>query len=330
MRVAWVPELLHGQRLFSTLSDITSLPPRRALLYIPGTDERKMIKAATELVVDCICLDCEDGVAVNRKDEARNTVAKVLSDLDFGKTNVVARINSVATGLAGQDIDTVLSGSKLPAAVVLPKVERASEVRWLQQQISKLTQQRHGNARPPAIITMCETPLGLLNLREVLEAASDSSADGPRGEACIFGADDYAAAVGATRSSGSAELAYARQAIVAHCRAFGMQPIDIVKIDFTDREGLKAEAMAGAAMGFAGKQVIHPKQVEMVQAAFTPTDARVAEAKELLEAHQQHQRSGRGAFTLHGRMVDMPTVLQAMNVLALAGLPYTASVPGGQ
>ena len=167
--------------------------------------------------------------------------------------------------------------------------------------------------------------MGLLNLRETLEAALHLGLLGHRGsplhlEACILGGDDFAASVGATRTTGSLELLYARQCFLTHCHAYGIQPLDIVQINYRDLELLRHEATEGAQMGFEGKQVIHPGQVPVVQEVFSPSEGAVAGARELVEAFLEHQGTGTGTFVFKGQMIDNPTVLQARNTLARAGV----------
>ena len=155
-----------------------------------------------------------------------------------------------------------------------------------------------------------ETPKGILNLKEI--------ASQPRLEALIFGGEDYAASVGATRTPGAEELLYARSAVVAACAAYGLQAIDMVSVNFQDLEALRREARFGAQLGYTGKQVIHPNQVAPVQEAFTPDEASIQTARRLVEAFEMQQARGAGAFALDGRMIDMPLVRAAQNVLERA------------
>merc|ERR1712226_1568578 len=127
-------------------------------------------------------------------------------------------------------------------------------------------------------------------------------------EAVVFGSDDFAADIGATRTKECAELLAARQQVVLVAKAHRLQAIDCVYIDYKDSEGLQRQATEGARWGFTGKQVIHPGQVDIVQAAFIPSPDRVEWATELLEQHRLQQEEGRGAFTFRGAMIDMPTV----------------------
>lgn len=281
---------------------------RRALLYMPGSDLRKIEKAAT-LGVDSACLDLEDGVAANRKTEAREIVARALQTIDFGNTEKLARINAVGTGLEADDLAAVLAGK--PDGVVVPKVSEATQVRWVSEQIGLVEQARSWHPGAIRLIAMIESARGIVNLREI------ASAD-PRLDALIFGAEDFAADVGATRTREGLEVLYARSAIATHCAAFGLQSIDLLHLDFQNTDGLLAEAKRGAQLGYAGMQIIHPNQIAPVQAAFTPDDAQIAQAARVVDAYRAHLKEGRGAFALDGKMVDMPILKAAERVLERA------------
>lgn len=281
---------------------------RRALLYMPGDDLRK-IKKATTLGVDCVCMDMEDGVAINRKVEARLTISEALRTLDFGSSEKLARINPVGSGLEEQDLQAVLPSH--PDGIVVPKVEHAGQVRWVSQQIA-LAEQAHGWPLPPiSLIVLVETALGIVNLGEI------ASADA-RLQALIFGAEDLAGDIGAERTPQGWEVFYARSAVVTYASAYDLEAIDQVYVDFHDTAGLVQEARQGAQMGFAGKQVIHPNQVLPVQEAFTPSDQAIEQAARLMQAFREHQQNGRGAFAYEGKMVDAPVIKAASKVLARA------------
>ncbi len=137
-------------------------------------------------------------------------------------------------------------------------------------------------------------------------------------EGIIFGAEDFASDIGAIRTQDSNEVLYARSAVVIHAAAFGLQAIDMVFIDFKDRDGLFQEALIGARMGFDGKQIIHPGQVDPVQQAFTPDDAAIGHAKRVIDAFEESQRLGHGAFSLDEKMIDAPIVKSAEKVIVRA------------
>jgi citrate lyase beta subunit len=147
-----------------------------------------------------------------------------------------------------------------------------------------------------------------LNLREIAEADK-------RLEAIIFGAEDYAASIGAKRTKEATEVLYARQAVVTACAANDLQAIDMVFIDFRDKEGLRLEAEQGAGFGFSGKQIIHPNQIAVVQEAFTPSDEEIEYAKRIVESFVASERDGKGAYALDGKMIDMPLLRNAQKVL---------------
>jgi citrate lyase subunit beta-like protein len=280
---------------------------RRALLYMPGDDWKKITKALT-LGVDCICMDMEDGVAVNRKAEARATIAKALQELDFGRSEKLARINAVGSRWEQEDIEAVLP--LCPDGIVIPKVESFDQIEWGSRIIESA---ELGHGWPVNSIRMLagvETAKGILNLKEI--------ASHPRLDAIIFGGEDYAASIGATRTRDAIELLYARQAVINACAAFDLQAIDIVTIDFKNPDTVRVEAEFGAQLGYSGKQVIHPAQVEPVQTAFTPGDEAILSAKRIVETFEASQKVGRGAYALDGKMIDMPLVKNAQKVLERA------------
>ncbi|XP_048348303.1 citramalyl-CoA lyase, mitochondrial isoform X5 [Sphaerodactylus townsendi] len=232
--------------------------PRRAVLYVPADDERKIQKIPS-LKVDCAVLDCEDGVALNRKGEARTTTMKALQGFEFGQTEKCVRINSVSSGLAEEDMKVILVSNVLPTSLMLPKVENVEEIRWFTEKFASLTKGRT-LVEPMRFIPFVETAMGLLNFKA----------------------------------------------------------IDLVYIDFQDEEGLRKQSREGALMGFTGKQVIHPKQIAVVQEEFSPSPEKIKWAHELMAAFDEHQHKGKGAFTFRGSMIDMPLLKQAQNIVTLA------------
>jgi citrate lyase beta subunit len=247
-------------------------------------------------------------VAQNRKEAARASVAAALRELDFGASEKLARINPVGSGLEEADLAAVLPAR--PDGIVLPKVESLEQVAWLGEKV-EAAELAHG------------WPLGSLRLVVDVETARgiialDEIASHPRLEALIFGAEDYAVSVGAARTPEGWEVFTARSLVVMHAKASGLQAIDMVTVDYRDIERVRREALFGAQMGYTGKQVIHPAQVGPVQEAFTPDEADIRSARRLVEAFEAHQHEGRGAFGLEGKMIDMPLVKAAQNVLERA------------
>ncbi|KAI2806754.1 hypothetical protein BLOT_008712 [Blomia tropicalis] len=298
---------------------------RRAILYVPGNDQRKIEKVKTIAnEVDSIVLDCEDGVAINKKEEARHTILKTLDQIK----PVSVRINSIDSGLAEDDLKTIL----------LPKVENKTHI----DQFLDLLQNALKNRPEPNVendsekkkkkksdptqdmdtidlIIYTETAKGLLELKEIcnhsIEMAEFTKC---RLAGIVFGSDDFYANIGATRSNDCREVLFARQMIVLTAKAFNLQAIDVVNINFKDLEQLRMQSEEGAAMGFTGKQAIHPAQIPVIQAAFCPTEAKIEWAKSLVAGFEQAQREGKGAFVFRGQMIDMPLLRQAYNVIKCA------------
>lgn len=285
-----------------------TLRPRRTLLYVPGDDWRKITKA-TMLGVDCVCLDMEDGVALNHKDVARQTIPRALAELDFGSAERLVRINAIGSGLEEDDLQAALQ--VLPDGIVIPKVESQEQLDWAEKRLSEAEASRnlpHGTLR---LWIGIETPRAILNLSTL--------AAHPRLEALVFGAEDLAAALGATRTPQAWEVFYARSAVVMAAAAFGLQAIDMVSIELQDMEKVHAEALFGAQLGYSGKQIIHPNQIAPVQEAFTPSSEAVDQAQRIIDAYEVHLREGKGVFALDGKMIDLPIVKAARNLLARAG-----------
>ncbi|WP_299024113.1 CoA ester lyase [uncultured Thermanaerothrix sp.] len=281
---------------------------RRALLYVPADDWRKLQKATT-LGVDCVCLDLEDGVAQNRKEEARRNVVQALRTLDFGRAERWVRINGLESGLAEADLETTLLAS--PDGIVVPKVLSAEDLRRVAVYLEAAEQRTGRPVGSLMMMVIIERAQAFLHLAEICQAT-------PRLEALIFGAEDLAAELGVRRTREGWELFHARSTLVLHAAAFGLQAIDWVTVDFQDVEWVRQEAERGATLGFTGKQIIHPNQVAPVQAAFTPSAEEIAWARELMAAFTAYQAQGKGAFAWQGQMVDRPVIRRAEGILVRA------------
>jgi citrate lyase beta subunit len=275
---------------------------------MPG-DEMRKIRKATTLGVDCICMDMEDGVAVSRKEAARHTIVEALHTLDFGHSERLVRINPVGSGLETEDLLAALEGH--PDGIVIPKIDSHEPIQWASQTIATVEKKNGWTPGKICLIVLVETARAIVNLAQI--AGSDS-----RLQALIFGSEDLAGDIGAQRTADGWEVIYARSAVVTYAAAFDLQAIDQVYIDFQDTEGLVRECKFGVQLGYSGKQIIHPNQVNPVQTSFTPSDEAIAQAQQLMEAFASHQESGRGAFALDGKMIDAPIIKAAERVLERA------------
>ncbi|MBI3942056.1 MAG: CoA ester lyase [Chloroflexi bacterium] len=278
---------------------------RRALLFMPG-DSRSKIEKGIGLGVDGLIMDLEDGVAVNRKTEARRVILEALTTLDFGRSERLVRIN--AGFMAEADLAAILPGH--PDGLVLPKVESAQWVTEIHRMLTQAEESAGWASGSVRLLAIVETAAGILNLKEIATA--------PRLDALIFGAEDLAGDIGAIRTPEGWEVFYARSAVVLTAAAFGLQAIDTVYTDLADIEGLEADARRAAGLGYAGKLAIHPRQIEPINRVFTPTQTAIDAAQRLIEAFDTYQAQGTGVFAWEGRMVDMPMMRAAELLLAKA------------
>jgi citrate lyase beta subunit len=281
---------------------------RRSLLFAPGDDLRKITKAS-QSDADCVILELEDGVALNKKADARKTICEAMRTIDFGKRERLIRVNGTTTPFFDDDLRETIDTK--PDAYILPKAESAEDVHRVSDFLELAESKRGWRIGGIGLIVIVETPLGILNLREICEAT-------PRLQAIIFGAEDYAGFVGAKRTPSSIEVLYARSALVNACAAFGLQAIDMVNTDIHNLEALEEECLFGRQLGYSGKMVIHPKQIDIVNRCFSPTSEEIEFARRLVAAFEHHQANGAGAFNYEGKMIDMPVVRQAQNILASA------------
>lgn len=272
--------------------------------------------------VDCIALDCEDGVAINRKSEARDTIRVFLESnkppdgaLDNRqRSEWSVRVNSVQSGFCTDDVKVVFSGETIPETVLLPKVNTIDNLIEFNEILKKTITKP---SVPVNLIFYAESCESLINLSEICKKAVELCKNDqllqPVG--IIFGSDDFLASLGATRTEESNEVLYARQKVVLVAKAYQLQAIDMVYIDYKNLEGLKKQCIVGASMGYTGKQIIHPGQIEIVQKSFLPTPEKLHWAIGLIKAFNEHQKSGQGAFVYKNSMIDMPTMMQAQNIV---------------
>jgi citrate lyase beta subunit len=275
---------------------------------MPGDDEYK-IKKAAELTVDSVVLDLEDSVSMSCKNTAREMVAKSLAEVDFMGSERLVRINPFSSGLAEGDLEMVLPSQ--PDGVLLPKTKTAEDVQKLSKILVDFEKEHGWENNSISILAIIENALGIINLKEIAQAD-------PRLHGLICGGEDLATDINAVRTRAGWELFYARSAVVLHAGAFNLQAIDMVTTDFSDAHALEEEALQSLKMGFSGKQIIHPNQIEPVQRAFTPDDEEIAYALQLIEKFEESDKNGQAAFALDGVMVDLPVIIRAQRLLKRA------------
>ncbi|OBZ82215.1 Citrate lyase subunit beta-like protein, mitochondrial [Choanephora cucurbitarum] len=280
---------------------------RRALFYVPGSDERKIHKSIS-VGADCIVYDLEDSVTVNKKGTARHMVIDALEASEHGKAEKAVRINAVGSGHELDDLNVILHTKRLQA-IVIPKVQSAKDIQFVSRMIDSVAVE--SQRERIRLIASVESALGMMNIKEIVTAD-------PRLDAVIFAAEDYCADLGLVRTKTREEMLFARQWIVNAAAAYGLQAIDLVCVDYQDSAALEEECEEGRRFGFAGKQAIHPDQIDIIQRKFLPNDSELDRATRILEGYELNSQKGVGAFTLDGKMIDMPVVKWAEKVIARA------------
>ncbi|KAH7364348.1 Pyruvate/Phosphoenolpyruvate kinase-like domain-containing protein [Rhexocercosporidium sp. MPI-PUGE-AT-0058] len=300
----------------------TSSILRRALLYVPASSPKFLQKSLSLPPLDTVSYDLEDSVTPTQKPLARKSLLEFLSreTRPSNITELSVRINAVSSGLALDDLTTILKAKHLDA-IVVPKVNRASDLHFVTDVLRHQLPSRHAGdgkgegQEPVKIIALIESAEAVMNLSEICKAS-------PYLSGLIFAAEDFALDLSLTRTPSLTEFLYARSAIVTAARAFDLpSTIDLVCTSFRGEEGkrrLEEECVQGRGLGFNGKQCIHPSQVEGVQRAFAPAEEEVEWAVRVVVADGKADGEGRGAWTLDGKMIDVPVVGKARSVVARA------------
>ena len=287
----------------------------RSWLFVPGDSERKLAKGRDN-PADALILDLEDSVSDDRQQIARDMVCAYLkANPDRSRQQLWVRINPLDNELSLPDLAAVMPGA--PDGICLPKVYSAKDVNTLAHYLSALEARDGlplGSTRIICVAT--ETAASLLTFHTYLDGISE------RLVAMTWGGEDLAAALGASDNRNPATGEYddpylvAKSLCLATARAIGAQPVGVVHVNFRDLTGLEADCLRDRRAGFVGKIAIHPDQCEVINRAFTPSGEEVAYAKRVVDMFEKSP--GLGTVGLDGKMLDMPHLKQARNVLALA------------
>jgi len=281
--------------------------PFRSLLFVPGNKTR-MLEKARGLPADAVILDLEDAVSPREITVARRIVREALGAAAY-IPRVIVRVNALSTGLTEADLqETLCAGVE---AVCLPKAETPDDVKRLASLIAALEPECGQSTGGVKIVLLIETALGVLNALQTAQADR-------RVVALCLGGEDLSRDLGAVRTKEGLELAHARAHLVLAARAAGVRAIDTVYTDLADHDGLLAEGRQARQMGYSGKLIIHPAQVEPVNRAFSPSEDDVIHARRVVEAFEAAQARGEGVIALDGKMIDAPVVARAQEVLSLA------------
>jgi citrate lyase subunit beta/citryl-CoA lyase len=277
--------------------------PRRSLLFMPGSNQRAMEKAA-ELPADGLIFDLEDAVAPEMKDRARAMVAAEVGQGGYGRRELVLRVNALDTEWGEGDLG--MASAMCIDAVLLPKVESAERVR---ETVTRLD--RAGAPSDIAIWCMIETPRGVLAAAEIAGAS-------PRVAALVMGTSDLTADLQARATPDRLALLTSLQLVLLAARAHGLAALDGVHLDLVDDAGFAAACAQGRTLGFDGKTLIHPKQIAPANAAFAPSGDEVAQARKIIAAHEAALAAGNGITVVDGRLIENLHVAAAHRTVALA------------
>jgi citrate lyase subunit beta/citryl-CoA lyase len=278
------------------------LRPRRSVLYMPGANERALEKAKT-IPADALILDLEDAVAPDAKPEARERVCAAASSGEYGLKEVTIRCNGLDTQWGADDLRAAAQAG--PAAVVIPKINSVDDVAAIEKAL-----EAGGAPDHTKIWAMLETPAGIFSATEIARCSE-------RLAVLVMGTNDIAKELHAEHVPGRQPLHWALSQCLMAARLGGKVILDGVYNDIKNEEGFEAECVQGRQMGFDGKTLIHPSQVDPCNRVFAPSEAEVEQARKIIEAFEAAEREGKGVVTVDGRMIENLHVENARRTLAV-------------
>lgn len=281
---------------------------RRSMLYVPGSNE-KMINKSTGLDVDSLIIDLEDAVAASKKNNARALVVELLKKTDFGGKEKNVRINSLESGLGGEDIKAVVPSE--PHSLIIPKINNAEDVKKVEALVGEAEKSARIKAGSINLMAMIETSQAIANIDEI---ASSSK----RMKALLFGAADYTKETRGRITAERFEAIYPLNRILIGARCAGIDAIDSPYFNVRDEEGLIRHTQFVVNMGFDGKSVIHPGQIGPVNRLFSPSKQEIEFAKKIIDAYEKAKGEGKGAIEVDGQLVEQLHVDNAKRVILKA------------
>jgi len=278
------------------------------MLFVPGGNER-FLRKGLGLGVDSLILDLEDSVTPENKASAREAVAEALRLTGFGGKEKVVRINSLMTEYGKSDVAVVVRGR--PNTLLVPKVNRPEEILEYNALVAEAEKREGLSPGSIGLMAMIETPLGIVNIDAIALAS-------PRMRGLVFGAADYTRETRGKISPGRLELYYPMIRVLLAARVAAIDAIDTPYFDIKDAEGLNRHAQQAKDMGYDGKTIIHPSQVDVVNRIFTPSMEEVAYARRVIDAFERAKAEGRGVTQLDGQMIENVHVDMAQRILRIA------------
>ena len=280
---------------------------RRTMMFVPGNNPGMMADAHI-YGPDSIMLDLEDSVTMAEKDAARLLVYQALKTVDYGNTEMVVRINPLNTPYGKKDIEAVVKAGV--DVIRMPKTEAAGEVVGVEREIERVEREL-GCVGRTKIMAAIESTLGIVNAYAIATAS-------PRMMGIALGAEDYCANLKAQRTPGGDELRLARETIVVAARAAGIDALDTVYSNLNDMETFRQEVEHLKTLGFDGKSIINPRQIEVINEVFAPKEKEITKARAIIAAIKEAEAKGSGVIALNGKMIDRPVVIRAQRTINLA------------
>jgi citrate lyase subunit beta/citryl-CoA lyase len=277
----------------------------RSLLYVPADSSRKLTSARS-LHPDALIFDLEDAVAPDRKLEARRMIGEELEHASAYSARILVRVNRLGSPFVDDDLRAAVRPEVY--GIVLPKCDDASEIARGDEAILGLEKQKGMPEGGIKLILMIETAKGVARAQDLALASS-------RAIALMFGAEDYCADMGIARTKAGDEITFARSLVALAAKAEGLEAIDGVFTDFKDTAGLFEETQRIKQIGFTGKTLIHPQQIDVVHNALAPSEEEITWAEEVVRTFE---KAGEGIVVVRGKMIDEPVVAQAKRVLQLS------------
>ncbi len=281
---------------------------RRSMLFLPGNNPNMLINGNC-LGADAVIFDLEDAVSPQEKDAARILVRNTMRYMDFNGCEIIVRINSVDTDYWKQDLETIIP--EKPDLILLPKTCTSEDVLVADKYIAQVEEKNGMKNETVGLMPLIETALGVENSYQIASCSN-------RVKALFLGAEDLTADLQCKRTKEGREIEYARTRLVVAARAAGVDVYDTPFTDVNDDEGIIEDAKVAKALGFTGKASISPRHVEVINEVFSPTKAEIDYAYEVMDAINLAKQMGKGAISLHGKMIDAPIVARAQRTISMA------------
>lgn len=280
---------------------------RRTMMFLPGNNP-SMLTDAHIYKPDSIMIDLEDAVSINQKDVARMLVYHALKRIDYGNVERVVRINGLDTPYGREDVIAMVKAGV--DVIRLPKTDTADEIREVDELISEIEEEIGAQGRT-LMMAAIESATGVINSVEIAKAS-------PRMMGIALGAEDYVTNLRTSRTSHAMEIYFAREHILHAARNAGIYALDTAFADINNMDRFRDEVQFIKDLGFDGKSVVHPKQIQVVHDIYTPTEKEIQKALRVIEGAKEAERKGSGVIAVDGKMVDGPIITRAYRVIELA------------